>query len=305
MPVNAGPEYIAAEKKYLLTQTPEEKIACLEEMIRVAPKHKSSENFVAELKKRLKKLVEQLEKSKKKGKGKPGIKKEDLQAVIIGETNIGKSRLMRELTNASPKIGNSVFEQFTTKEPVVGMLDYNGVPIQLIENPAIESEYYDRGLTNSSDVLIILFREFSVLERIESETRNYRKKKIFVFMDNLNESPEQLRKIASRLQSRRYDSVMINLENKQGLEELKEKIFQGFGKIRIFTKEPGRQKSSSKPIILQPESNVKNVAEKILHGFSSKVKETRIWGPSSKYPGQVVSLAHKLKDLDVVEFKTK
>ena len=62
---------------------------------------------------------------------------------------------------------------------------------------------------------------------------------------------------------------------------------------------------SSRPIILLTESSVRNVAEKILKGFSSKIKETRIWGPSSKYPGQVVGLAHKMKDLDVVEFKTR
>jgi len=47
------------------------------------------------------------------------------------------------------------------------------------------------------------------------------------------------------------------------------------------------------------------VAEKILKGFSEKVKETKIWGPSSKFPGQIVGLNHKLRDLDVVEFKTK
>ena len=59
------------------------------------------------------------------------------------------------------------------------------------------------------------------------------------------------------------------------------------------------------PIILFPESTVGDVAEKILKGFSLKVKETRIWGPSSKFSGQKVGLKHKLKDMDVVEFKTR
>ena len=48
-----------------------------------------------------------------------------------------------------------------------------------------------------------------------------------------------------------------------------------------------------------------DVAEKILHGFSNKVKETKIWGPSSKFSGQIVSFRHVLKDMDIVEFKTK
>jgi len=55
---------------------------------------------------------------------------------------------------------------------------------------------------------------------------------------------------------------------------------------------------------MNPETTVREVAEKILKGFADKVKETKIWGPSSKFPGQVVGLSHKLKDLDIVEFKT-
>ena len=56
---------------------------------------------------------------------------------------------------------------------------------------------------------------------------------------------------------------------------------------------------------MNPDSTLKNVAEKILKGFSEKVRETKIWGPSSKFPGQKIGLKHKLKDLDVVEFRTR
>jgi hypothetical protein len=58
-------------------------------------------------------------------------------------------------------------------------------------------------------------------------------------------------------------------------------------------------------MIMEKNSTVKSVAEKILKGLSEKIKEARIWGPSSKFPGQIVGLNHKLKDLDVVEFKTR
>ena len=90
----------------------------------------------------------------------------------------------------------------------------------------------------------------------------------------------------------------------EGLENLKLKLFNSFGKLRIYTKEPGKEKSKN-PIIFEPGVSAKDVAEKILKEFSEKVKETRIWGPSSKFPGQVVGLNHKLKDLDIVEFKTR
>ena len=64
-------------------------------------------------------------------------------------------------------------------------------------------------------------------------------------------------------------------------------------------------KKREKPVILDKESTVKDVAEKIFHGFSEKIKETRITGPSSKFSNQIVGLKHKVKDLDVVEFKTR
>lgn len=68
MPINAHPEYIAAEKEYLNAVNAEEKIEKLKKMISYAPAHKGGENLRAQLKLRMKKLLEQQEKSKKSGK---------------------------------------------------------------------------------------------------------------------------------------------------------------------------------------------------------------------------------------------
>jgi hypothetical protein len=73
--------------------------------------------------------------------------------------------------------------------------------------------------------------------------------------------------------------------------------------IRVYTKEPGKSPSPI-PVILKEGSTVRDVAESILKGFSQRVKETKITGPSSKFPNQIVGLNHVLKDKDIVEFKT-
>jgi len=301
LPTNVHPEYIYAEEEFLSAESDEEKLKALAKMISFAPSHKGAENLRAKLRLRYKKLKEQIEKSKKikKGSAKSGIKKEDLQAAIIGKTGTGKSSLLSLLTNAHPEIADY---PFTTKFPVVGMLDYNGVAIQLIEIPAIESGYYNKGIANSADTLLIMITDLKQLDEIEKLLKT-NAKKIVVF-NSFNKSAEEVRKVSATLESRKYNFAIISTKTKEGLEPLKEKLFQSFGKIRIYTKEPGKEKSN-KPIILPPESIVKDVAEKILKNFSKKIKETRIWGPSSKYPGQVVGLSHELKDLDVVEFKTR
>ena len=305
MPINAHPDFLAAEKIYLSAETKEQKITALKKMISHAPSHKGAENLRAQLKRRLAKLKYSHEKEIKKSKsGKPGIKKEDMQAIIIGETGIGKSRLLRTLTNATPKIAETPFEKYTTIKPEIGMMNYQGCQIQLIENPPIESEHYDKGLTNSADTVIILFTDFAQLERIEKEIQNTKGKRIVVFINNSNEFPEQIRKIRARLESKKYKFVIINLNAKENLEELKEKIFQSFDKIRVYTKEPGKEPDKEKPLILEPNSTIKDAAKRIIKNLKN-LKETKIWGPSSKFFGQVVGLTHELKDLDIVEFKTK
>ncbi len=314
---NQSPQYQQAEVKFLNAKTDKERLICLEEMIRECPKHKSSEKMLANLKTRYIKLAEKIERVKKTSKsrgGKIGIKKEDMQAVIVGFANSGKSSLMSRLTNAKTEISEY---EFATKNPVVGMANIRGAQVQIIEIPAIESEYYDRGIVNTADTILILVSSVEEIEKIKKIIDRSVGKQIVVFnkIDLLND--EEKRKIRATLESKKYNYVMISLKKfswaggggldggvDSELNDLKEKIFQMLDKIRVYTKEPGKEKSA-KPYVMEKESTVKDIAEKILHGFSSKIKETKLWGPSSKFPGQKVGLNHVLKDLDIVEFKTR
>ena len=301
---NQSPFYQQAEVKYLNAQTDQERLKYLEEMIKECPKHQSAEKMISNLKIRRKKLLQKLEKSSKTNKGsssKNAIKKHDLQAVIVGKTNTGKSTLLKILTNTNPFISEF---PYSTRNSQQGMLDYGGVLIQLVESPSIDSDYFDKGVVNTADTLLIAISKIEDISEIESKINNPIAKRIILFTksDSLNENEK--RKVSSYLQSKKYNFVLVSSLNKEGFEEFKNKLFLSFGKIRVYTKEPGKQKSN-KPIILSPNSTIYNVAEKILHGFSKQVSETKIWGPSSKFGGQKVGMNHVLKDLDVVEFKTR
>jgi len=306
MPINVNdPEYVQAEKNYHEAGSIEDQLIAVNKMISHAPSHKGAENLRQQLTTRRKRLENQLEKKKRAGKStQKGIKKEDMQAVILGKTNSGKSSLLKALTNASPRISQN---KFTTNAPVVGMMPYKGTQIQLIENPAVEGEHLDKSLLHSADTIIILIKNLEEIGEIKKFLTKAPGKKIIVFnkIDSLTE--KEKRKISATLQSKKYDFILISsipeLPN-NNLEELKRKIFKSFNILRVFTKEPGKEKEK-RPMIMKPHSTVKHVAEKILKGLGKKVKETKIWGPSSKFGGQKVGLDHKLKDMDVVEFKTK
>ena len=223
-----------------------------------------------------------------------------MQAVIVGKTNSVKSSLLSILTNAKPKISGT---KFTTIKPVIGMMGVESVSIQLIEIPAIDSDFYDKGIVHTADTVLILITNLEEIKEIEKQLKTEGKKIIVLNKSDLLSGQEK-RKISATLQSKKHNFVLVSTKNKKGIEELKNKIFQSFDKIRVYTKEPGKEKTK-RPIILEPNATVKEVAEKILKGFSKKVKETKIWGPSSKFAGQKIGLQHKLKDLDIVEFKTK
>ena len=197
MPINAHPDYLAAERIYLEAETKEQKIRALKKMISHAPSHKGAENLRAQLKRRLAKLKYAKEKEiKQKKGGKIGIKKEGMQ---VGKTNSGKSSLLKILTNAKPEISS---KQFTTKEPIVGMMNYNSVQIQIIEIPAPESEFYDRGIVYTADVALNLITSLEDLNKIkEIKTQG---KNIIVFNKIDLLSKEKIRKISATLQSKKY-----------------------------------------------------------------------------------------------------
>lgn len=303
MPTNVNYEYSAAEAKFLIAKTDEEKLLALEEMMRTMPKHKSAEAMRKNIRTRYRKLKDKLEAEKKKKKAagkKLGIKKQEMQAALIGPTNTGKSFLLACLTNAQPKTAPY---QYTTKSPMLGILNYEDTKIQVIDTPAIENELCDLGIINTADTLLIIINKTGQIAETEPFLKNATKNRIIIFnkIDLLNE--QEKRKLTAFLQSKKYNFLLISCKTRENIENLKEKIFHSFNKIRIYTKQPGK-KHDNEPVIMPLDSTVKNVAKKIFHS-SVSIKEIRITGPSSKFPNQKTGLNHILKDKDIVEFHTK
>ncbi len=302
MPINAGYEYAQAESKYFQAKTDSEKIIALEGMLRAAPSHKSSEKFRGDIRLKIKKLKSQIQKSKKTGKStKKGIKKADLQAVIVGLTNSGKSSILKSITNADPKIASY---GFTTTEPEIGTLKYSGCNIQIIDLPPIASVDFDPGIVNNADTILLVVEKIHEIENILNFIKNKSREKIIVF-NKIDQYDENIRrKIFETLRSKKYNFVLVSAHTREGIEELKDKIFKSFNIIRVYTRKPANMEDDV-PVIMPPDSTLEQVAEKILHGYSKKVKYAKVWGPSSKFEGQKIGLKHIVKDKDTIEFYTE
>ncbi len=302
---NQSPFYKKAEMDFLLAQTDEERIECLEIMIKECPKHKSSENMLKNLTNRYKKLKESQEKKKKIGKGgQSGIKKTDMQCLLLGIQNVGKSTIFNILTQNNPPSKVSPYPH-TTTQPLIGNFDYEDVKIQIIDDAPIP--YQNKSLVNSTDTLLIVFDDLNQIKKIGENTIKSNAKKIYIFNKIDKYSQDEIRKISANLKSkyRKLDIIFFsNQIKKNELDSLKKKIFETFSIIRIYTKEPNKEKSIT-PMILKKHSTIRDAAEKILKGSSVNIIYSKIWGPSSKFSGQFVGIRHELKDKDVVEFKFK
>jgi hypothetical protein len=302
MPINAHPEYIEAESNFHAADTDEERIAALEEMMKHMPGHKGAENLRKNIRTRYKKLKAETAKKAKKS-GKKGIKKGEMQAILLGLTNSGKSSILKAITNAHPKIASY---GFTTNHPLQGTLNFQGCTIQIIDMPPLASDNFDRSLVNSADTILIVVEKLHEIKTIQESFKKLNEKAnlIIVFNKIDQYDPQTKRKIEATLKTKKYNYVLVSTKTDEGIDELKEKILDSFNVIRIFTRQPGSRQDSV-PVIMNPNSTLKQVAEKVLHGFSKKVKYAKITGPSSKFKGQRVGLKHKVKDRDVVEFFTE
>lgn len=299
---NQSPFYQRAESEYLAATTDEERISCLEIMIKECPKHKSSENMLRNLTNRLKRLKEGVEKRRKAGKGGgPGIKKAETQCVLVGFPNSGKSSIFNKLTGLNVKISP---HPFTTIKPEVGTFYFENTPVQIIDLQSFPN--HERGIVNSTDTLLLVIESLDQIKLAEEYLYRPPAKKIVILnkVDKLTE--EEKRKISATLNSKYKNTNFLFFSEKATeieTEKLKKIIFETFPIIRVYTKEPKKDPSKD-PMLLVAGARVKDSAEKILKGLSSKIKRARVWGPSSKFGGQVVGLEHVLKDKDVIEFQT-
>ncbi|MFA4855534.1 MAG: GTPase [archaeon] len=295
MPTNVSVEYGNAKNEYDSAVSPEAKFIALQKMQSAAPSHKGGENLRRDISKKLSLLRQEIEKKKAHDSKKGGstksfaVKKEGIgQIVLVGLPNSGKSTLLNLLTGVGTKVASY---PFTTKEPVIGMMDYFGGMIQLVELPAIV-EGSSAGKADGPQVLSIARNADAIIVvSIGGEGEKIVEKELLASGISLN------RKEADKIFK---NSLSVNAFQEQDLENLKERIFRLLDKILVFTKKPGTKANFDMPLGLPLHSTVKDAARYLHKDFEKNLRFARVWG-STTYAGQRVSKDYELKNRDLVE----
>ena len=323
MPANLPPQYFEAEKRFRLAKSPEEKIAALEEMLAIMPKHKGTDHLRAELRTRISKLTQLAAKKSGARRASMLIEKEGAaQVAVIGLPNTGKSQLVASITNASPTVAEY---PFTTHSAMPGMMEFVNIQIQLIDTPPLAPqsiEWWLRHMLIRADALLVVIAlNDAPLTQMEDVTAQLDKmrigfgkrkveeeldipfyqKKVLIIGNKLDLDNAHRNYIALR---NRYENQLpvIAISAKEGtsLEELKHAIYQMLNIIRVYTKAPGEKPDLADPIVLERGSTLEDAAAAVHKDFARKLKYARIWG-SGKHDGLMVKRDHILQDSDIIE----
>ena len=320
MPANLPPQYHEVEREYREAKIPSEKIELLKKMMAIMPKHKGTDKLQADLKSKISKLnkISQQKPIKKEQETLSHIDKEGAgQVILIGKPNTGKSQIISGLTKA---ISPATPYPFSTRKPIVGMMKFEDIKIQLIDTPSITKSFMETWLPQlikEADIVAIVvdLAQEDVLEQVEEitgvlfsegirlkneKTETLQPKKC-ILIGNKNDSPEAETRF--NVLNELYGNDFISILSISALQEiwgnLKEEIFYTLDVIRIYTKAPGKPFEKGDPFIMKKDASVYEVATSVHKDFAN-LEFARLWDEGN-YSGQRVERNHILKDKDILE----
>jgi len=323
MPANLTPEYLNADKAFKEAKTDDERLSALEEMLRTIPKHKGTEKMQADIKRRISKLKTQHEQKVGKRGFSYHVQREGAgQVALVGAPNVGKSQLLKALTNAEPQIAPY---PFTTILPVPGMMAFEDIHIQLIDLPPFSHEHTEPWLPEivrpADAVLLVVSFNSDPIEDIDFITERLSQYKIKLIREidhslpfniaqkrtiivcNMWDVPnaEENFQVLKELLSDKYDMLAVSALHGTNLDVLRRSVFDLLKIIRIYPKEPGKPLDRSTPPYTVPRnSTLLDFAGRVHKDFLN-LKFARLWGPGAKFEGQTITREQILYDGDIVE----
>jgi ribosome-interacting GTPase 1 len=327
MAANLTPQYLEAEAEYKKAKTPEERLESLRKMYQLVPKHKASEKLQAELKRKISEARDEAEEKRSAKKGGVSYKVQRQgagQYIIVGAPNCGKSRLLTRLTRAAPEVAPY---PFTTREPHVGMMEWEDVRVQLIDTPPITADYmegYLSSMVRRADAAALMldlgdddgpFAAEAVIEKLRQTktvltgekptnadhdlTIDYTRTLIIANKSDVAGAADRLA-IVRELFGSRFHVQVIAAEHGTGLEELKAELYRFLNVLRVYTKKPGKPPDLTSPFTCPIGSTLLELATIVHRDFAESLKSARVWG-TGVFDGQSVPRDHVLHDKDVVE----
>ena len=330
MPANLTFHYHKAEEEYRRAATVDEELRCLQVMLRELPKHKGTDKLQADLKQRIsraKREVEQAGRSPGKAASHRIPRQGAGRVVLIGAPNSGKSQLLRAVTKATPEVAPY---PFTTLQPLLGMMPWEDILVQLIDTPPITAEYFDavtQSLIRGAELVLLLVDLGNdegldglqeVLSKLAtSKTRiaatSYLNRNDIgvsytraILVGNKSDAPDAVDRwrCFHELAHQELPEHLISAATGDGVDRLREAIYRALDVVRVYTKAPrAREPDFNKPFTIRRGGTLQDVAGMIHKDVAENLRFARVWG-TDVHNGATVNADYVVRDKDVVEIHT-
>jgi ribosome-interacting GTPase 1 len=229
------------------------------------------------------------------------------QVAFVGPPNAGKSSLLQALSSIQIKTGDYAF---TTTRPVPALTRIGGVLLQLVEIPGlIGGANEDRGggrallgVLRGADAVVYCHAACAPPDELRAVLDEVGAAGIelpaLLAATKADEAPEGG---ADRLGEAfpELPCVAVSVLDDESLDGLRQAVWRLTGLVRVYLGRGGVP--DGHPLALRPPVTVADVADDIHHDVGARARGARVWGPSARFAGQRVGLAHELADTDVVE----
>lgn len=229
------------------------------------------------------------------------------QVALVGAPNAGKSSLLQALSRVQIKTGDYAF---TTTRPVPALTRIGGVLVQLVEIPGlIDGASEDRGggkallgVLRGADAIVFCHAAGAPRDELRVVLDEVRAAGIelpaILAATKVDEAvPGAVERLAASFSE--LPCVPVSVLDDASLDRLRQAVWRLTGLIRVYLGRGG--KADGDPLALRPPVTVADAAGDIHKDVAERARGARVWGPSARFDGQRVGLAHTLADGDVVE----
>lgn len=299
---NQNIAFMLKKKELTSVSTESDRIKILEELVQLNPQ---GERDLTERSK----FKEELVRLKRKGSSKKGVISDnpydglnyDIQIVLVGEPNSGKSTLLHRLTGVNVQISEN---PYTTYKPEVGIFVYHDIPMQVVEAPSIykgDNDPRKYQFIRNSDVVCITSRSAEEAESVQatledhliipsrdildSKGHKYRPK------DEIIEKPTLVASWES------FQSTGLNVVDINSNEGFGSEVYRLLNIKRVYCSRNGKIEGTPLTFPMDLEVTVQDFARRL---GMTKVKGAKLYGPHSQFDGQTVGLSYVLNDGDMV-----
>jgi uncharacterized protein len=269
------------------------------------------------------------------------------QVVLVGGANVGKSSLLARVTHAMPEIGDYPFTTRLPQPGMMPYENIKIQLVDMPPVDPAFYEPWMGGLVRQADLAVLVadLSTDELLDEMDNVLNSLGDSKIqllspehlaasgssgaaaalidpasgspgnqvvlkncFIAANKCDapDAPANL-EILREFFGSRFTILPTSAVSGEGLDALRQHIFEQLDVVRIYTKIPGKKADlSSPPFVLKRGSTVLDAARAVHREFVHSLKFARIWSSeqskrSVQHDGQMVERTHQLEDGDILE----